>query len=41
MWDIRVTDLMQGPVYGLHTDETADNYQLMPFFNYDELFGTV
>jgi UDP-sulfoquinovose synthase len=41
MWDIRVTDLMQGPVYGIHTDETADNYQLMPFFNYDELFGTV
>ena len=41
MWDIRVTDLMQGPVYGLFTDETMDNEQLLPFFNYDELFGTV
>lgn len=41
MWDIRVTDLMQGPVYGLHTDETAKNSKLFPFFNYDEMFGTV
>jgi UDP-sulfoquinovose synthase len=41
MWDIRVTDLMQGPVYGLYTDETADDERLFPFFNYDELFGTV
>jgi UDP-sulfoquinovose synthase len=41
MWDIRVTDLMQGPVYGLFTDETKVNEQLLPFFNYDELFGTV
>jgi UDP-sulfoquinovose synthase len=41
MWDIRVTDLMQGPVYGIHTDETAENPYLLPFFNYDEIFGTV
>ncbi len=41
MWDLRVTDLMQGPVYGLHTDENRDNEKLFPFFNYDELFGTV
>jgi UDP-sulfoquinovose synthase len=41
MWDIRVTDLMQGPVYGLFTDENAENEDLLPFFNYDELFGTV
>jgi UDP-sulfoquinovose synthase len=41
MWDIRVTDLMQGPVYGLFTDENADHEHLLPFFNYDELFGTV
>lgn len=41
MWGIRVTDLMQGPVYGLFTDETRYNEQLLPFFNYDELFGTV
>jgi UDP-sulfoquinovose synthase len=32
---------MQGPVYGLFTEETGDNEKLLPFFNYDELFGTV
>lgn len=41
MWDLRVTDLMQGPVYGIFTDETEGNEELYPFFNYDELFGTV
>jgi UDP-sulfoquinovose synthase len=40
-WNLSVTDLMQGPVYGLFTEETGDNEKLMPFFNYDELFGTV
>lgn len=40
-WGIRVTDLMQGPVYGVFTDETGDDERLFPFFNYDELFGTV
>ncbi len=41
MWNLRVTDLMQGPVYGLFTEETGDDPQLLPFFNYDEIFGTV
>ena len=41
MWDMRVTDLMQGPVYGLFTDETENDERLFSFFNYDELFGTV
>jgi UDP-sulfoquinovose synthase len=41
MWNIRVTDLMQGPVYGLLTDENEEYSELYPFFNYDELFGTV
>jgi len=40
-WGLRVTDLMQGPVYGLFTDETLDDERLLSFFNYDELFGTV
>jgi UDP-sulfoquinovose synthase len=39
-WGIRVTDLMQGPVYGLATEETNDP-SLRPYFNYDEIFGTV
>ena len=41
IWGIRVTDLMQGPVYGLSTDETDLDPHLMPIFNYDEIFGTV
>jgi len=41
VWDLGVTDLMQGPVYGLFTDESGEDERLMPFFNYDELFGTV
>jgi len=36
-----VTDLMQGPVYGIFTDENRDHEDLYPFLNYDELFGTV
>jgi len=40
-WGIRVTDLMQGPVYGLSTDESEMHPDLGTIFNYDELFGTV
>lgn len=40
-WDLRVTDLMQGPVYGLSTDEADTDPSLMPNFHYDEIFGTV
>lgn len=41
MWGLRVTDLMQGPVYGMVTDENRDRDELLPFFSYDDLFGTV
>jgi UDP-sulfoquinovose synthase len=40
-WDLRVTDLMQGPVYGIFTEENRADEDLYPFLNYDELFGTV
>jgi UDP-sulfoquinovose synthase len=40
-WGLRVTDLMQGPVYGIFTDESQKDERLLPFFNYDEIFGTV
>jgi UDP-sulfoquinovose synthase len=40
-WGLRVTDLMQGPVYGVETDENTEREDLYPFLNYDELFGTV
>lgn len=41
MWGLRVTDLMQGPVYGIFTDESAQHESLLTFLSYDELFGTV
>ena len=41
MWNLRVTDLMQGPVYGIETDETAIDPKLQTIFNYDEIFGTI
>ncbi len=40
-WGLRVTDLMQGPVYGIFTDENAIDDRLLPCFAYDEIFGTV
>lgn len=41
MWKLKVTDLMQGPVYGIETDETLIDPRLRTIFNYDEIFGTV
>ncbi len=41
MWNLRVTDLMQGPVYGIETEESIIDKRLRTFFNYDEIFGTV
>jgi UDP-sulfoquinovose synthase len=38
---LRVTDLMQGPVYGLETEQTLADPRLRPSFNYDDIFGTV
>jgi UDP-sulfoquinovose synthase len=40
-WGLRVTDLMQGPVYGMSTDETDLDAKFRTIFNYDEIFGTV
>lgn len=41
MWDLRMTDLMQGPVYGIETDESNIDERLRTIFNYDEIFGTI
>jgi len=41
MWDLKVTDLMQGPVYGIETDESQIDHRLRTIFNYDEVFGTI
>jgi len=41
IWGLRATDLNQGVVYGVETDETARNERLITRFDYDETFGTV
>ncbi len=41
MWDLKVTDLMQGPVYGIETEESLIDARFRTIFNYDELFGTI
>jgi UDP-sulfoquinovose synthase len=41
MWGLRVTDLMQGPVYGIETEEAGIDDRLNTIFNYDEIFGTI
>lgn len=41
MWNLRVTDLMQGPVYGIETNESKVDDRLKTIFNYDEIFGTI
>src|SRR2546423_3630394 len=40
IWNLRATDLNQGVVYGLETDETALDPRLVTSFHYDEVFGT-
>lgn len=40
-YGIRVTDLMQGPVYGVSTEEAELDERLFPNFHYDDIFGTV
>lgn len=40
-WGIRVTDLMQGPVYGIYTDESGTDSKIITNYHYDEIFGSV
>ena len=41
IWGLRSTDLNQGVVYGIETEESADDERLITRFDYDEYFGTV
>ena len=41
IWGIRATDLHQGVVYGVQTDETTLHPELATRFDYDAVFGTV
>ena len=40
IWGLRSTDLNQGVVYGIQTDETAQDERLCTRFDYDEVLGT-
>jgi UDP-sulfoquinovose synthase len=40
IWDLRATDLNQGVVYGIHTEDTERDDRLLTRFDYDEIFGT-
>jgi UDP-sulfoquinovose synthase len=41
IWGLRATDLNQGVVYGIDTEEAARDERLITRFDYDEIFGTV
>ena len=40
IWGLRSTDLNQGVVYGIETNETEMHPELLTSFHYDEVFGT-
>ncbi len=40
VWGMRATDLNQGVVYGIATDETQLDDRLLTRFDYDDVFGT-
>jgi UDP-sulfoquinovose synthase len=40
IWGLRSTDLNQGVVYGIETEDTALDERLNTRFDYDEVFGT-
>jgi UDP-sulfoquinovose synthase len=40
IWKLAATDLHQGVVYGIETDETRKDVRLETSFHYDEVFGT-
>ncbi|MDP6345322.1 MAG: NAD-dependent epimerase/dehydratase family protein [Alphaproteobacteria bacterium] len=41
VWGMRATDLNQGVVYGIDTDQTMLHPELRTSFHYDHVFGTV
>jgi len=40
VWNLAATDLNQGVVYGIETDQTRRDERLETSFHYDEVFGT-
>ena len=40
IWGLRATDLNQGVVYGIHTEQCARDERLINRLDYDEIFGT-
>ena len=40
VWGLKITDLMQGVLYGLETDESIEDHRLLSDFYYDSDWGT-
>lgn len=40
IWGLRATDLNQGVVYGIETEDTKAHPELLTSFHYDQVFGT-
>lgn len=40
-WGLRITEIMQSTIFGMHTDETIGKPALYTRFDYDHVFGTV
>lgn len=40
-WGLRITEVMQSTLFGVHIDEMLDNPELYTRFDYDDIFGTV
>ncbi len=40
IWGLRATDLNQGVVYGVETDETTQDARMATRFDYDQIYGT-
>ena len=41
LYNLKSTDLMQGPVYGIYSNDFSRANKLEPVFTYDDMFGTV
>jgi len=40
IWGLKATDLNQGVVYGIETEDTKSHPELLTSFHYDQVFGT-
>jgi UDP-sulfoquinovose synthase len=41
VWKLRITDVMQSTIFGVHTSDISDSPKMATRFDYDSFFGTV